>query len=210
MPLTKYVLTTEVPIIWAHVVTPKAENATLGIPSRYEVTFVFTEDHPDFAAIKAALAAAMKDLKAAGRKVPIERGDKLADAAQEKDRDRECLRGKLLVKAHLPLMSRKKEALLPPRLYVAQDGKFISHSNRADYTSAFYNGVMVRGEITIIPFEGMGGGASIWVNELVSYNHGDRLNVGGGEDPQNKYGTPVEYVGHVSSKDPTAGAEISY
>jgi hypothetical protein len=204
----QHIIATPVPVIWANVVTPKPANDKLGIPSRYEVTFVFNETDPEFLALKAAFSTALQGVKAEGRKVPIDRGDALADKAAAKDRDRECLRGKFLVKAHLPLLSRKKEPLLPPRLYVVQDGKYVQHTDRAANVPFFYNGVLVKGEVTVIPFEGMGGGVSLWINELVSLNQGERLNVGAG-DPAAKYGSAMtEYVGKLSDVKP--GEDLEY
>ncbi len=218
---TQYQMTKPVRIVWPHVTTPKPGNKQLGNEPRYEATFLFTEDSPDLAAIKQMMAAVVKEKlgNTEGRKFPLARGDKLADDGAAKNRDREFLRGFTLLSAHanvtIKVGPKKGEALQPPRLVVLQNGQFVRYwepEERQLASKFFYSGVLGIGTFTFVAYEGMGGGVSAYLNEILSLNTGDRINTG--IDDAAKYGNAEAYsayIGKASNINPAAGADdISY
>lgn len=216
--LTTYQMTKPAAIVWPHLVQPKRANPKLGSEPRYEATFLFPEDHPDFGPIKAALAAAVKAKFGStdGRKFPLSRGDKEADDAMTKGKDREFLRGFQMFRPHsntaIKTGPKKGDLLQPPRLVVLQNGKYVRYwepEERQLAAKFFYSGVMAIGTFAFVAYEGMGGGVSAYLNEILSLGVGERINTG--VDDEARYGAPTQYVGKLSAVDPTAGAEeIAY
>ncbi len=213
--ILQYQMTKPAPIVYAHVVTPRPASAKLqNKEPRYEATFLLTPDHPDFKPIEAAMIAAAKGKFGStdGRKFPLQRGDKLADEAAAKDRDREWARGKVLLATHANTTKRDGSALNPPRLVVVLNGKYVRFTDEPERSLArqyFYSGVQAVGTFSFVPYEGMGGGVSCYLNEILSLNVGEKINTG--VDDETKYGAPTQYIGKLSSTDPTsAGEEISY
>ncbi|MGE3279710.1 MAG: ssDNA-binding protein [Alphaproteobacteria bacterium] len=209
----KYQFVKPTRIIWAHLIKPRpgrTVNGTVYKP-QYEVTFLFDPDHPDFIAIKAMLGReAMTTLgRVDNCKYPLERGDALADKAKAKDKDREFLRGMILFKAHGLVTRQNGEDADPPRLKLLQNGQYVSfdRDERKAAEKFFYPGVHCVGDISLVGYTGMGGGVSAYLNEILSFNYGER--VAGGVDDETKYGDPSkwsQYVGTVSSVNPTVGA----
>jgi hypothetical protein len=81
-----------------------------------------------------------------------------------------------------------------------------SDAPREIATPFFYSGVLAIGTFQIVGYEGMGGGVSAYLNEVLSLNSGERI--AGGPDAEEKYGPATDfskYTGHVSAIDPTAG-----
>lgn len=219
--LEQYQMTKPAPMIWAHVITPRAERTVNGVvyPAGYEATFLFTPDHPDLAAIKKRLGAAAKAEfgRTDNLHYPLESGDKIADEAAAKGKDREFLRGLIAFKAksnvEIKTGPKKGTPLAPPRLVVLQDGKYVRYSDEYERKPAsrfFYSGVLAIGTFGFKAYTGMGGGVAAYLNEILSLNTGDKINTG--VDDEAKYGPPTQYVGVVKSENPTVGMddEISF
>lgn len=215
MAFEKYQMVKPAPVIWAHLIKPRPARTINGnaYKAQYEVTFLFAPDHPDLAAIKTMLGSiAMAQFgRVDNLKYPLENGNKLADAAQAKGKDREYLRGKVMFKPH-GLVTRQDGVtpVQPPRLLVLSGGKYVRFENEAERPAAskfFYNGVLAIAEVSLGAYTGMGGGVSAYLNEILSLNSGERINAG--VDDEAKYGAAdkwSQYVGTVSSVDPTLGA----
>lgn len=208
-----YQMTKPAIVLYPHVVVPRRENTKLNIESRFECDFVFPEDHPDFAPLKALLAKAMSTLEADGRKVPLVRGDKRAEA--DTSGVLAFLKGQSILKAHSNLVikagPKKGQDLAPPRLVVVINNEYVRYADEERILAKkfFYSGVMAIGTFGIQAYEGMGGGCTVFLNEILSLNVGDKINTG--VDDETKYGAPTQYIGKLSSVNPTIGAdEISY
>jgi hypothetical protein len=211
MDLTKnYQMTHPAPMVWNYLITPKPERTVRGrvFKAAYEATFLFTPDHPDWAPIRAMLRANLP--AGAAEKFPVEDGTKVADEAKAKGKDREWARGKVMFNPHSNVKKQDGSPLMPPRLVVLLNGKYVQYGTsdapREIATPFFYSGVLAIGTFQIVGYEGMGGGVSAYLNEVLSLNSGER--VAGGPDAEEKYGPATDfskYTGHVSAIDPTAG-----
>ena len=211
-----YQMTKPAPIVWVSVVTPRPAGPKN--QERYQSAFLLTKDHVDFAPMTALMAKVVKEKfgKTEGYGFPMQRGDKVADEAAAKNRDREWARGKEILEAHSNVRKRAGkdgtpgDLLSPPRLVVLKSEQYVRFTDeeRSLAKPFFYSGVMAVGTFGFVAYDGFGGGCSCYLNEILSLGVGEKINTG--IDDETKYGAPTQYIGHVSSKDPTAGAEISY
>ena len=215
-----YLMTKPARVIWVYAVDPRAANPRLGTEPRFETTFMFPEGHPDFKEIMSRLAAASREKfgKLDGIKFPLKRGDTVADEQAARGNDRSFLRGFSLLTAHANLEvktgPKKGQKLSPPRLVVLQNGVYQNYGDdiagfpRAEARRFFYSGVMARGTFNFVPYDAQGGVVSVYLNEIMSLNVGDRIQTG--IDNETKYGSAEshsEYIGHVTAVDPTVGAD---
>lgn len=218
-----YLMTKPTRIIWVHAVDPRPANAKLGTEPRFEVTFMFPEGDEDFKEIMRRMSAVAQE-GLPGRalstiKFPLKRGSAVADAAVLKgNADRDFLRPFSLLTAHTNCEAktgpRKGQKLLPPRLVVLNNGHYQGYGDevpgfpRAEARRFFYSGVLARGTFNFVAYEAQGGVVSVYLNELLSLNVGDRIQTG--PDNEQKYGSAEshsEYIGKVSSVNPTAGLD---
>lgn len=215
--------------IWLHVIKPRPlrPNDPVARKPRFEASFMIpVDDTEDLPAIKALLgrAAMEKFGTTTGIKFPLQDGNKVADAAKLKNRDREFLRGQVLLAAHANTVSAKGDTLNPPRLSVLVQNAMSGKGEYVDYEGEhrqiadkfFYPGVLLRADITVATYPApLGPGVHAYVNHLLSFNSGEKLAIGMDNDA--RWGdadeTFKQYVGHVSAADPTAGmnpAEIKF
>lgn len=182
----------------------KAGKAT-GEP-KYSLNIEFEPDSDDLKAAKAKAAAVAK-AKWPGRDFseiafPFSSGDKLADKAKAKGKDREFSRGKVV------LTARSK---YEPRLSVIENGKLVDYEGdkRPTCKSKFYNGVEVLFQVNFQAYDGVGNGqdgVTAYLNMAVSLNKGTKLSGGGSSAAEVFKG----YVGVASQEDPTLEDEISF
>ena len=171
---------------------------------KFSINLEFKSDHADLGVLK---AEAMKAAKAKwpGRDFktnfqwPFSSGDKLADQAKAKGKDREFSRGRTV------LTSRSK---YEPRLSAIVDGRLIDFegSTRAAAKPYFYNGVEVLAQVNFVPYEGVGNGmdgVTAYLNMVLSLNKGDKLS-GGGQSAAEVF---KSYIGVSADTDPTAGMD---
>lgn len=221
MPTEKHQMVMPAPIVWESLVTPKPSHTVAGIvyKAQFEVTFLFEPDHPDLKAIKSIFGQlAMAQFgRVDNLKYPLKDGTKEADKAAAASKDREFFRGKVLFQPHVPVTKADGVTpLTPPRLKVLNAGKYVRYEDDASRPAAkkfFYPGCLCVGEFGFSAYTGMGGGVTAYVNEVLSLNSGERI--AGGMDDETKYGDVnkwSQYVGTVSSVDPTGGltAEIPF
>ena len=216
MDLSKqYVMTVPAPLVWNYLIAPKSGHtvtkpgkAPIVFKARYEATILFAPDHPDWLPIRTLLQANLP--AGAAEKFPVDDGTKIADEAFKKQKDREWARGKILFNPHSNVKKQDGSALMPPRLVVLLNGKYVQYGTaeqpRELATPYFYSGVLGIGTFMIEGYEGMGGGVTAYLNEVLSLNTGEHI--AGGPDAEEKYGPAIDfskYTGHVSSIDPTAG-----
>lgn len=207
---TQYQMTLAAPVIWLWVVSPKPENVQQKIPSSYQATFLLTPDHPDFAPINSICGelamAAFGTYE--GKKFPVTDGTALADAARRMTppKDREFLRGKILLATHAKVKKMDGTLANPPRLivYNKASGKYDRFEERQMAQRMFYSGVNCIAQIAFDTYTGFGGGVTAYLNEIVSFNIGDKIITG--VDDNERLGDASKYVGHVSAGPVVAGA----
>lgn len=195
--LTVPVVSTFPNLMEAKAVTIKGKPS--GEP-KYSSNFEFDPDHVDLAALKAEAVKVAK-AKWPGRDLkelafPFTSGDKLADKAKAKDKDREFSRGKVV------LTSRSK---YEPRLSVVEGGKLVDYEGdkRPMAKKFFYNGVMALAQFNFVAYDGVGAnpdGVTAYLNMVVSLNKGKKLS--GGSSAAEVF---KGYIGTSSDEDPTAG-----
>lgn len=223
MPLPQYNITTPVPMIWQALITPKPGNPKIQSKPRYETTLLFTREHPDWAPIEKLMIEVCvgKFGRIDGRKFPVRDGNKVAEEAKNRVKDgkpapldREFLRGKIMFQPHGLITTATGNPVLPPRLLAIVDSgqvKRFDNQERALAALYLYSGVMVVGQLAFNAYEGMGGGVSAYVNEIVSLNYGDRIATGGDDESRlaSNYGDLRKHIAHVgqaTNYNPTIGA----
>lgn len=167
---------------------------------KYSSNFEFEPASADLAAAKAK-AVAVARAKWPGRDLkelsfPFTDGNKLADKAKAKDKDREFSRGKVVVTAR---------SKYQPRLSVVEGGKIVDLEGDAikARSRVFYSGVQALAQFNFVAYDGVGAnpdGVTAYLNMVVSLNKGKKL-AGGASASEVFKG----YIGTASNEDPTAG-----
>ena len=205
----QFSMTRAAPVIWVWVASPKPENVAQKIPASYQATFLLTPDHPDFAEINRICGElAMAEFGTyEGKKMPIRAGDNDANAARNMTppKDKEFLRGKIILQAHSKVKKMDGTTANPPRLIVYDKvtnkyERFSEPHERAQAQSKFYSGVYATGSFAFATFTGFGGGVTAYLNEIVSFNVGDKIITG--VDDNERLGDASKYVGHVGTTSP--------
>lgn len=172
---------------------------------KFSANFEFSGDHVDLPRLKAEAVAVAKakwpgrDLKTLA--FPFTSGDKLADKAKERSKDREFSRGKAV------LTARSK---FQPRLSLIEGGRAVDLEDEAAiklHGKKFYSGVQALAQFTFTAYDGVGNnpdGVNAYLDLVLSLNKGERL-AGGGPSAAEVF---KDYVGTVSNEDPTGGATL--
>lgn len=204
MANTQIQMTEPAPMVWINLVKPRSGDQKR--KPRFETTFLLRPDSADLKRIEAEIQQiAAEKFGHMPQSIPLARGDRLADEAKAKGKDREFLRGYIRLSAHAPVAKLNGDPLMPPRIKVVLNGAIIDRTDdRALAQPALYSGVLTIGTLSFAAYEGMGGGISCYVNEVLSLNKGERINTGVSDEE--RYAEALnKYVGHVSAVDPTAG-----
>lgn len=205
----QYQMTLAAPVIWVWVVSPKPENTVLKIPSAYQATFLLPAGHPDFDPINAICGelAMVAFGTYDGKKSPVVDGTAEADAARRMTpaKDKEFLRGKVKLTTHSKVTKMDGTAANPPRLlvYNKASGKYDRFSEaheRPQVKGMFYSGVNCIAQLAFASYPGQGGGVTCYLNEIVSFNVGDKIITG--VDDNDRLGDAAKYVGHVGTSSP--------
>jgi hypothetical protein len=183
----------------------RAVKGPNGKPSgepKFSANFEIEADHEDLAALKARAVAVAK-AKWPGRDLkelafPFSSGDKLADKAAAKKKDREFSRGKAV------LVSRSK---FQPNLSVVEGGKIveIDGNDKGKVKKLFYSGVRVLAQFNFTAYDGVGAnpdGVTAYLNKVLSLNQGTRLTGGASSAEVFK-----DYIGAATDYDPTEGLD---
>lgn len=170
---------------------------------KYSVNLELAADHPDLKALKAKAAAVAK-AKWPGRDLaelafPFADGNKLADKAKAKGKDREFSRGKAV------LTARSK---YQPKLSIIEGGKLIDLEGDAIalHGRKFYSGCEVLAQVTFSAYDEVGNGqpgVNAYIDIVVSLNRGTK--VMGGASAAEVF---KSYVGLTSDEDPTTGIDV--
>lgn len=199
-----YQMTRAAPIIWVWVASPKPENVAQKIPSAYQATFLLPPGHPDIEPINRICGElAMAEFGTyEGKKFPVSDGTAEADAARRMtpSKDKEFLRGMVKLSAHSKVKKMDGSLANPPRLLVFNKAtgkydRFSEPHERAQVKGMFYSGVQAIAQLGFLPYSGFGGGVTAYLNEIVSFNVGDKIITG--VDDNDRLGDAAKYVGHV-------------
>lgn len=197
-------MTEPAPMIWVNLVKPRAGDPKR--KPRFETTFLL-KPGPDLTRIETEVFQLAREKlgRIEGISIPLARGDRLADEAKAKGKDRDYLRGYVRLSCHSPITKLNGDPLMPPRLKIVVNGQIVDRTDdRALAQPALYSGVLAVGTLSFTAYEGMGGGVSCYVNEVLSLNKGDRIQTGISDEE--RYAEVIgKHVGHVSAVDPTAG-----
>lgn len=161
---------------------------------------------PDSDTLKAFKAMAVSVARArwpgvdlATLKFPFTGGDKLADKAKERGKDREFSRGKVVFTARTEFQ---------PNLSTLKGGKIVDldGEDKGQIKKLFYNGTKVLAEFQFKAYDAVQEdgkpGVNAYVNKVLSLNQGTRLTGGASSEEAFK-----AYIGSVSDYDPTDGLD---
>lgn len=164
------------------------------------------ELEPDSATLKAFKAEAVAVARAkwpgvdlATLKFPFTSGDKLADAAKAKGKDREFSRGKAVFTARTEFQ---------PNLSTIKAGKIVDldGEDKGQIKKLFYNGTKVLAEFQFKAYDAVNEdgkpGVNAYVNKVLTLNQGTRLTGGASSEEAFK-----DYIGSVSDYNPTEGLD---
>jgi len=179
---------------------------------RWEIALLFGPDHPDLKPMKdlcrriaeSEQAGITKDPKA--WKYPWSNADdfiaKQAAKEDDKKRDNEFMRGKVLFNSHTAQYEPLLSVNMPERGIVDFRGEL-----RATVKDKFYAGCMVFCEFSLVWYPPGNGlpGVTAYLNKVCSLNKGERR--GGARSGAEVFGA---YIGKLSATDPTAGADADY
>lgn len=214
--------TSDAPVLMSfpQLIVPKAvmKNGKATGEPKFSAGFEFTPDHVDLKRCKAlcmkvasekwpgrnfAAEAATVDKEGLRRiptfVFPFSTGDKLADAAKAKGKEREWSRGKAVLTAR---------SIQEPKLSVIDGGRAIDLEGpaRAAHAGKFYNGVEVLFQVYFKAYDGVGDtgadGVTAYLNMVVSTNKGAKLSGGGASAAEVFKG----YIGTASGFDPTGAS----
>lgn len=167
---------------------------------KYSINFEFEPDSEDLRRCKAAAIAvareAKPDIDLATLKFPFENGDKLADKAVAKGKEREWSRGKAV------LTARTATELELSAIVNGQYREFVG-DQRAAAKPYFYTGVYVGAEVLFKYYDAIDdngkAGVTCYLQKVISLNKGKKLTKGSSGADVFKH-----YVGIQTNEDPTA------
>lgn len=182
----------------------KRKGKDTGEP-KYSLSWEFEPDSEVLKALKAKIVAVARAAKPGidvkTLKLPITSGDKLADKAKEKGKDREWSRGKVV------LTARSK---YPPRAGHIVSGAVVEievEPNSAAIKKSFYTGVLALGEVNFQYYDpindGDPPGVTAYLNSVLSLDKGKRLT--GGKSMAETF---KGYIGTSTDEDPTLGDDL--
>jgi hypothetical protein len=204
-PSVIYQMTTPATGTFPNLIVPKAvklNGKETGEP-KYSLNIEMLPDHPDVPKMKAAIAEAARALWPGADQeffsklsLPFQLGDKLADKAKAKNKDREFSRGKIVFTAR---------SQFPATLTAVVNGQTIDYTPDTLVAARpyFYNGVDVLARLKFQAYNAVGNGqpgVTIYLDTVVSLNRGKKLSGG-----QTGSETFKGYIGLMSKEDPTAG-----
>lgn len=170
---------------------------------KFSLNFEFPGDHPDLKPLKDLAVRVAKEafpgVPLASLHFPFTSGDKLADEATAKGKEREWSRGRAV------LVTRSK---FEPAIGVILNGKLVAFEGDARPRAKpyFYTGVSAGGKITFQPYDTpQGKGVTAYLSQVVSLNTGERLTGAGGVEENDTF---KGYIGIAKNEDPTGGAGL--
>ncbi len=181
----------------------KKNGKEVGEP-KFGVTLMMPSDYSLLPGLKAKIAEAARSkwpTRALSElKFPLGTGDKAAERAKLKGKNRDFMKGLLV------LTARSK---YPPTLSVLEGGKIITLESdvlKAKYKSKFYSGCMVGASVNFVPYDADDGddGVTAYVQSLLWVKDGERI---GGRDQAEVF---KSYMGTTTSENPLGDDEIPF
>lgn len=156
----------------------EARAVTKGSKPKFSANFELAADHPDIPAIKALIAQVAReaspgvDLNSIHK--PLGSGDKLAEKAKAKGKNREFSRGKQVLTARSDYR---------PQLGYIENGRIneVSDDNaiKARERDTFYSGVDALGQVEFVWYDAVGEngtpGVTAYLNQVLSLKRGAKL-----------------------------------
>lgn len=171
---------------------------------KYSINIELAADHPDLKPMKAKMVAVARakwpGVDLSTLTFPITDGDKLADKAAAKGKDREWSRG-------LAVLTSRSQ--FEPQLAAVVNGalKDFADASRAAAKPYFYNGVNGLVEVNFVAYDAVDDdgkpGVTAYLQKVCSLNTGKKLS--GGQSASEVF---KGYVGLKSATDPTAGMQL--
>jgi hypothetical protein len=174
----------------------------------YEADLCFTADHPQRKAVGDAIRAVVAMFKVPPKHLPTQTGAEYAEtmaawaAAKSKDR-------KFDWALPFTILHCKAKIEQPPRLMVAQNGKWAENANRASFKPFFYGGVEVLADLSVIGYEAQGGVVQVYINDCRSLNRGEAFPgmASTAADRLSGDATASKHLGEVRAEDPSKGLD---
>lgn len=177
---------------------------------KFSGNFEHEDGHPDIAAMRAKIVEVARAkwpsmnigeaIKSGSLLVPLGSGDKLADKAKLKNREREWSRGKTVLTAR---------SQFQPQLSYVEGGRLVELGDQSAVVAAkakFETGKMVLYQVNFVAYDAVGEGkpgVTAYLNMVCSTGFGEKLIKGGPSAAEVFKG----YMGLESHEDPTgAGA----
>lgn len=166
--------------------------------AKFGVTLMMEPDHPELKGLKAKMGEAAKakwpSRPLSELKFPLSSGDKAAEKAKAKGKNRDFMKGLLV------LTARSK---FPPVLSVLENGKIItleSDMAKAKYKAKFYSGCVVAASVNFVAYDSDDGddGVTAYIQSLLWVKDGERI---GGRDQAEVF---KSYQGTTTAEDPLA------
>jgi len=180
----------------------KKNGKEVGDP-KFGITLMMPTDYGELPGLKAKIAEAARSKwptrNLSELKFPLGTGDKAAEKAKAKGKNRDFMKGLLV------LTARSK---FPPTLSVLEGGKIItleSDALKAKYKSKFYSGCFVAASVNFVPYEADGDdpdGVTAYVQSLLWVKDGERI---GGRDQAEVF---KSYMGTTTDEDPLGGDNL--
>lgn len=181
----------------------KKNGKEVGDP-KFGGTLMMEPDYTGLPGLKAKIAEAARSkwpTRALSElKFPLSSGDKAAERAKAKGKNRDFMKGLIV------LTARSK---YPPTLSVLEGGKIItleSDALKAKYKSKFYSGCFIAASVNFVPYEADDGddGVTAYLQSLLWVKDGERI---GGRDQAEVF---KSYMGTTTDEDPLADDEIPF
>lgn len=181
----------------------KKNGKEVGEP-KFSITLMIPPDYSDLPGLKGKIAEAARSkwsTRALSElKFPLGSGDKAAEKAKARGKNRDFMKGLLV------LTARSK---YPPTLSVLEGGKIItleSDALKAKYKSKFYSGCFVAASVNFVPYDADDGddGVTAYIQSLLWVKDGERI---GGRDQDEVF---KSYMGTTTAEDPLGDDDIPF
>ena len=179
-------------------------SSTTKFQPYYEADLCFAADHPQRKEVGDVVRAKLAEFSAPPKHLPTEAGEHYAEImtawAQKTSKDRVFDWAKPFTILHT-----KAKVEYPPRLMVAQNGKWAENANRQAFKQFFYGGVEVIADLSVVGYEAQGGVVQVYLNDIRSLNRGEAFPGMSGGQADRLTEVASKHLGEVRSENPAQG-----